>query len=351
MKRLSILLIVFCIVTAARAQKIDGQWRGYFDSKGDIVTAAGDNTEYVLEINIDGTDITGYSYSYFQDRQYYVICSLKGTYNKSDRTMLVTETARIKGLTPPGWGDCLQTHFLKYEKVNGTEQLVGKWKAALGQQSDCGNGSTTLIRKTLNKNLTGYNKGRTHITISRPPEVVTKTPNKGKTTETIIRRVVPADVQEIDTSVVDKDLEENDSIVQEQPVVEKSIAQPVLLPEMVYEKRTSTLLKTIEIANDSFQVDLYDSGDIDGDSISLFYNGKLLLYHQRLDIKPITLTLGANTSDTGNELIMYAETLGTIPPNTALMIVRDGTNRYEVYMTSDLEKSGAVRFVHKKVGG
>ncbi|HTC01260.1 MAG TPA: hypothetical protein VK705_11325, partial [Ferruginibacter sp.] len=92
MKRVLILFIVFLITTASYAQKIDGQWRGYFNSNGDIVTSAAGNTEYVLEIEIDGTDITGYSYSYFQDRRYFVICSIKGTYNKSDKTMLVTET-------------------------------------------------------------------------------------------------------------------------------------------------------------------------------------------------------------------------------------------------------------------
>jgi hypothetical protein len=44
---------------------------------------------------------------------------------------------------------------------------------------------------------------------------------------------------------------------------------------------------------------------------------------------------------------MYAENLGTIPPNTALMVVTDGSNRYEVRIASDLEKSGVIRFIHK----
>ena len=48
-----------------------------------------------------------------------------------------------------------------------------------------------------------------------------------------------------------------------------------------------------------------------------------------------------------NELIMYADNLGEIPPNTALMIVTDGDNRYEVRITSDLQKSGTIRFVRK----
>ncbi len=44
---------------------------------------------------------------------------------------------------------------------------------------------------------------------------------------------------------------------------------------------------------------------------------------------------------------MYAENLGTIPPNTALMVVNDGDNRYEVRISSDLQKSGVIRFMHK----
>ena len=48
-----------------------------------------------------------------------------------------------------------------------------------------------------------------------------------------------------------------------------------------------------------------------------------------------------------NELLMYAENLGSIPPNTALMVVTDASSRYEVRITSDLEKSGVIRFIHK----
>ena len=63
-------------------------------------------------------------------------------------------------------------------------------------------------------------------------------------------------------------------------------------------------------------------------------------------------TLGykiVNTDDKKdvNELVMYAENLGSIPPNTALMVVTDGSNRYEVRIASDLEKSGVIRFIHK----
>ena len=115
----------------------------------------------------------------------------------------------------------------------------------------------------------------------------------------------------------------------------------------LYKKRGSELLKTIEIDNPSFTVNLYDNGEVDGDSISLFFNGKLILSHKRLSEKPLSLKLEIDTDRALNELIMYAENLGTIAPNTALMVVNDGDNRYEVRISSDLQKSGVIRFKHK----
>ena len=73
----------------------------------------------------------------------------------------------------------------------------------------------------------------------------------------------------------------------------------------------------------------------------------MVLSHQRLSDKPISLKLDLDEDTEENIVTMYAENLGTIPPNTALMIVTDGDKRYEVRITSDTEKSGSVVFVHK----
>jgi hypothetical protein len=72
------------------------------------------------------------------------------------------------------------------------------------------------------------------------------------------------------------------------------------------------------------------------------------LSEKRLSEKPISLLLTIEDNDDVNELVMFAENLGVIAPNTALMIVTDGPNRYEVRISSDLEKSGVIRFVRKK---
>jgi len=54
-----------------------------------------------------------------------------------------------------------------------------------------------------------------------------------------------------------------------------------------------------------------------------------------------TLTLAEGKT---NELILYADNLGDIPPNTALMIITDGVNRYEVRLSADLKNNASVRF-------
>ena len=107
--------------------------------------------------------------------------------------------------------------------------------------------------------------------------------------------------------------------------------------------RKVNVQQTIEIENADFTVDLYDNGDIDGDIVTVYFNGNVVAGKQKLTAKAITLNLKANPNRT-NELVMYAENMGSIPPNTALMKVKAGTKVYEVRLESNTEQSGAVVF-------
>jgi len=374
MKKIIIVTALFFSSFTMFGQKINGQWRGFFDSKGDITQSSADNIEYVLEIEINGTEITGYSYSYFQNRRYFVICSLGGTYYKSTNSMKVTETARIKGSTPPDWSDCLQTHILTYEKEAGKEELKGRWIPAEGQLGNCGKGVTTLTRRTLSKDLASFNKSKAGTPFSKDPSAVkpadpatkkttlttpviaakpktaapvTKPTGKPTTATPVAKTPMkPKSSTESESALVrNKIIDRNLPDVTEPEIKKQSVT--IQKPEMEFDKRASDIIKTIEISNATFKVDLYDNGDIDGDSISLFYNGKLVLSRKRLTDKPISLTLEVNNGKAINELTMYAENLGIIPPNTALMVIIDGEKRYEVRIASDLKKSGTIRFAHK----
>ena len=113
------------------------------------------------------------------------------------------------------------------------------------------------------------------------------------------------------------------------------------------EKRTKDLIRNIDVENDTVSISLYDNGIVDGDSITLIYNNEVLLTHQLLSGKPMTISLKVEAGKS-NELVMYAENLGSIPPNTALMIIYDGNNRHQVNISSSKSTNGAVSFTLKR---
>ena len=361
MKYFFTLLIISLTVLPSFSQKINGQWRGYFDSKGDIVLSGSNNTEYVLELEINGTVVSGFSYSYFQNRRYYVICKLEGIYYKASKSIKVIETERIKGNTPPDFLDCFQIHFLSYQKEGNQEQLVGKWQTSPGQRSNCGDGSTTLVRRTLNKDLSTFkaptkepakpalkptvkNADKKVVPATNNTAAIKSTPSKKN--ESTVKNTVPS----TKTPQL-KNKTEIESVIKESPKSAQYLPNKIeginIYPGINFEKRNTAVLKSIEIENETFSVTLYDNGEVDGDSVSVFYNGKLILSHQRLSEKPITVILDVTTGKDVNLLTMYAENLGEIAPNTALMVVKDGEKRYEVRIASDLKNSGTINFIHK----
>ncbi len=115
-----------------------------------------------------------------------------------------------------------------------------------------------------------------------------------------------------------------------------------------FHERKNVLAKEIEVESDSLRVSFYDNGDIDGDSISVFMNDQLVLKHQELSEKAFNIYVMLDTMRDVNEISMFAENLGKYPPNTALMVLTDGNNRYEVYVSSDLKANGVLRLRRKK---
>jgi len=110
------------------------------------------------------------------------------------------------------------------------------------------------------------------------------------------------------------------------------------------ENRTKQLIKTIPVNSTDVQVELFDNGELDGDSVSVYFNGKLIVDKQLLSTKPILLNLVLESGQSANELVMVAENLGKIPPNTALMVVKNGTTRTELNLTSTFVQNASVRF-------
>lgn len=118
--------------------------------------------------------------------------------------------------------------------------------------------------------------------------------------------------------------------------------------EREYTERENVLANEIEVASDSLKVDFYDNGEVDGDSISVFFNNKLIAFHQMLSTRPVHFDIVLDSLQKVNELTMFADNLGSIPPNTALMVINDGKKQYDVRLSSNLEKNATVRIRRKK---
>lgn len=121
--------------------------------------------------------------------------------------------------------------------------------------------------------------------------------------------------------------------------------------EKEYTERENVVANEIEVASDSLKVDFYDNGEVDGDSISIFYNKKLIAFNQMLSTKAVHFDIVLDSTKQVNEITMFADNLGSIPPNTALMIIDDGEKKYEARLSSDLKKNATIRIKRKKPTG
>jgi hypothetical protein len=107
----------------------------------------------------------------------------------------------------------------------------------------------------------------------------------------------------------------------------------------------------IKVDTGEIRLDFYDNAVIDGDSISVLINKKLVLVHQLLTAKPITMYVRIDAQNPFQEIEMVAENEGSIPPNTALLIITAGTKRYQLFLSSSEKKSAMVRFVYENDAG
>ena len=101
-------------------------------------------------------------------------------------------------------------------------------------------------------------------------------------------------------------------------------------------------MKLIRVEEGEVRIDLYDNGQIDGDTVTVYHNNALIVAGARLSQKPITFRLAVDPAQPHHELVMVADNLGAIPPNTSLMIVTTKEKKYQVFISSSEQKNAKV---------
>jgi hypothetical protein len=112
--------------------------------------------------------------------------------------------------------------------------------------------------------------------------------------------------------------------------------------------KTNALFKEIFVDSGLVQIEFFDNGQIDGDTISVYVNERPMVYRQMLKSQAVTMSVPVDRQRPIQDVVMVGENLGSIPPNTALMIVMSGQERYQLYLKADERKNALVRFIYKE---
>jgi len=122
--------------------------------------------------------------------------------------------------------------------------------------------------------------------------------------------------------------------------VNKSVTDNALPP--VLRERKNKLAQTLQITAPYIEVILLDDAEIDGDIVSLYHNNEEVINHKTLGKEVIKYSFKADKQHTYHELVLVAENLGSIPPNTALMRIRAGDKKYELTTRANLQENAKV---------
>jgi hypothetical protein len=113
--------------------------------------------------------------------------------------------------------------------------------------------------------------------------------------------------------------------------------------------RSTIFTQEVLFKSDSLELALYDNGEIDGDTVSVYVNGEMLLARQGLKASAIKKTIYLKPGDPNDfTLVLFADNLGKYPPNTGLLVVHDGEDTYNLRFSSDLQKSSGIVFKRKR---
>jgi hypothetical protein len=266
-------------------------------------------------------------------------------------------------------GVCIMTCFLQYTKLGNDEYLQGTYYSTNAADSTigCGKGSIFLHRVAesdfhkepfLENKEKELARKKPNSPVETPPAAAAappvKKPEPAKVGSTAIGNPKKKPAQKPSTSAAIA--QQKSSQLTTEPSKNSrdstiSMNQPnetVMIP-YVLKNRTNELLKTISVHHSRIELRIYDDGAIDNDTVSVYYDNKLIVSNARLSDQPITVYIDVEPSDHPHQLVMVAENLGDIPPNTSLLVVQDGDKRYEERIISTEQKNVAINFEYKKV--
>jgi hypothetical protein len=381
LKKLCSLVLLFPL--AVNAQDITGLWKGTLYNDTTKLTL-----RYEIGISQEKGKLTGFSHTFFiiDDQQYFGLKKLK--IKKRGTKIIIEDDGLIANNYPvkPPKG-VHQVSALELDIRDSIMVLSGPFATTRTRDYHPLTGSVYVQRKNdfrqsaLVPHLTelGLANETSFLPAAAEPELAKPAVAAASTVEPASSKAPPkaitannkqpvtvgkaVSVEEPEEPVLAK---MNGTAVTVTPAEKKPAGKPQTIagssvnpvkvnrPVITYEpaaevnERQLETVETVFFKSDSLQLTLYDNGEVDGDTVSVLLNGKVIMPKQGLSTKAIRKTIFLPPGTDSLQLIMYAENLGSIPPNTGLLVVQDGDVVYEIRFSADMGKNSAIVFRRKR---
>jgi hypothetical protein len=341
MKNLLILLIVFSAFDA-QSQKVTGYWYGQAN-----VEVAGIQNNYLTELIISqkGTKVKGFFGYYFKD--VYQSFVVKGSYDPNTRKLVINDIPIIyfKTNSTTNSVDCITSFYGKLRVSKVKTELVGYFYRDKKYTYTC---------PDLRVNYTLYTEAKVTDSIFKDMSSTRSFWKPQPPAPDVVKGNDAKQEAEMMQTVADGTNKKKNSIDSSEKTAFDKKTSPLILENQVvqadiikikddFKKRKQIVSKMIEVSSDSVRLSFYDNAEVDGDSISVFLNGKLVVAHQELTERAFNVYVQLDRNLAINEVSMFAENLGKYPPNTALMVISDGDKRYETFLSSDYNGNATIR--------
>jgi hypothetical protein len=352
---------IFFLAIQSHAQMITGVWKGKVG--GNLKS-----TKLELKLVQKGDSLLGTSY-YYESANNYRRYSVKGYFNREtneviwwDDELLEEMIPRTRVLSPGEIPLLIEADFNC--PGDGSMKLEGK---AVTKEEQKQKGLLNLEKTEQPLFTDEWTFVIDNYTVgANDPDIIDSVARISSTPNTAVPPIVPQPQPEL---IVQNPKKEEQPVVKETPTIVKDTTaaivkaetKPVIKketppafaakPPVIEEKfiqRKKVLTTELPLEGDTVEIHFYDNAEIDGDSISLFMNNQLVFEHVRLSDKPYVIKFAVKDLSETNELVMVAENLGSIPPNTSYMIAYINKQRYTANLASTENSSAMIRFVRKQ---
>jgi len=401
MRRIILLLLPIWLPTLLIGQDLSGKWKGVFtpnqDEEGKVY-----NYEVAIK-ELPNHSLSIVTYTRFSNN-FSAKATATGMHSSNTELVSIIESKFDDMRLSGNFQACLMSSYLTYNTIRGRETLEGTYISSNSKKGkDCGSGTIYLekeiplaqlfaLQSKKQRPITTNTRNKTNELVVNNKLATTKLSetkslgtkiNLGQVGNPISPNNKIASNKNLalnQNSIVAKnEIKEDPKITKEDsktsntPKVNVLIEQPKNLSNPTNEESNSSaantentkasnrgkilpyvlvgrenkLVNKINVSSAQISFDMYDNGTIDNDSIMVFDNKVQILNNQRLSYKAIHFELNFSKETPEHEIIIVAQNLGTVPPNTALMVLKDGAIRKEFYITSNLQTNAMLIINYK----